>query len=119
MKALRFWEYAKDWLAFTFHVTHWTLHVIVGLGLFLLFKRLLRVPFSSMMPLLPIAALEAANEAVDFTRFYVSNWPWTPRSTMIEVALTLVPPSAIIGVARWREQALRRSRPVSADEAKS
>ena len=100
MKSLVFWERAKDWLAATFHVTHWTIHVVVGLALLVVFGRLLRVPLRSPWPLLPIALLEAINEAVDFARFHVSHWRWTPTPTLIEIALTLVPPATVVVMAR-------------------
>ena len=94
------WEAFKDWLAATIHVTHWDLHVIVGVSLFKLFGRLTHRPLTSFLPLLPVAGLEAINEAFDFGRYVMSGWPWTPRSTLIEIALTLLPSMAIIAAAR-------------------
>lgn len=94
------WEAFKDWLSTTLHLTHWHLHIIVGLVLLVLFGRLMRRPLSSFLPLAPIAALEALNEISDFTRYYVSGWPWTPTATAIEVALTLVPPIIVIVLSR-------------------
>ena len=94
------WEAFKDWLSTTLHLTHWHLHVVVGLVLLVLFGRLMRRPLRSFIPLAPIAVLEAINEISDFTRYYVSDWPWTPTSTAIEIALTLVPPTAVIVLAK-------------------
>lgn len=99
-----FWEGAKDWLARTLHVTHWDLHVIAGLMLFVLFGRLLRRPLTSFLPLLPVALLELVNECFDLSRYLLSGWPWTPGSTLIEIALTLLPPLALALVARLRRR---------------
>ena len=103
-QAVLFWEAAKDWLADTLHLTHWDLHVIVGLLLFVLFAKSFRRPLSSFLPLLPVIALELVNEAFDLSRYLLSGWPWTPRATIIEIALTLGPPFVLIGIARWYDR---------------
>ena len=94
------WETFKDWLSATVGLTHWDLHVILGLGLFLAFGRLLRRPPTSLLPLLPVALLEFGNETLDFLRAYIPHWSWNARDTAIEVALTLGPPLAVVVVAR-------------------
>ena len=49
------WETFKDWLAGTLRVTHWTLHVVLGVLMLLAFSRLFRRPLSSPILLVPIA----------------------------------------------------------------
>ena len=56
------WETFKDWLSARVHLSHWDLHVIVGLAIFLLFARLLRRPLTSLVPLIPVALLELATK---------------------------------------------------------
>jgi hypothetical protein len=94
------WEATKEWLSHSFGVSHLTLHLLVGLGLFFLFARLMRRPIASPLPLLPVAVLELLNEASDLTRYLVSGWPWSPSKTAVEVAMTLVPPFIVMLLAR-------------------
>ena len=89
------WEAFKDWLAASAHLTHWNLHVILGLGFFVLFALVLRRRLSSFVPLLPVALLEGGNELLDFLRAWLPHWRWNGRDTLIEIALTLVPPLAL------------------------
>ena len=101
------WETFKDWLSATVGLSHWDLHVIVGVGLFLAFGRLFRRPLSSLLPLIPVAVLELGNETMDFLRAYIPHWSWNAHDTVIEVALTLAPSLALVGAIRsW--PALRR-----------
>ncbi len=94
------WEGFKDWLSATAHLTHWDLHLLLGLGCFVLFARLLRRPLTSFAPLVPVAMLEAVNEGLDFLRAWIPHWAWNGRDTLVEVALTLVPPLLLAMVAR-------------------
>ncbi|WP_242097972.1 hypothetical protein [Sphingomonas sp. CROZ-RG-20F-R02-07] len=94
------WETFKDWLSATVHLTHWDLHVILGLAFFFAFGRLLRRPLTAFLPLLPVALLELGNETLDFLRAYIPHWDWNLHDTVIEVALTLGPPLCVILLAR-------------------
>lgn len=94
------WEDFKVWLSPAVHLTHYQLHVIVGLLLFFGFAFVLRRPPTAVLPLAPVAVLELANEASDYTRYAIDNYPWTPRETLIDIALTLGPPICVILVAR-------------------
>jgi hypothetical protein len=98
------WEAFKDWLAASLQVTHWTLHVIVGIALFPIFSKLLRKPLRSPVGLLPLAFLELLNETSDFLRYYIAGWPWSGYQTSVEVCLTILPPLMILILARmvWR-----------------
>ena len=90
------WEDFKDWLSANVHISHWTIHFALGIALLFIFGRLLRKPLTSAAPLIPIAILEFLNELLDFLRDYVPGWVWNYRSTVIEVALTIVPPAAVV-----------------------
>ena len=104
------WETFKDWLSKTVHLTHHQLHLLLGVLLLLIVGRLLRRPLGSWSPLLLVSALELVNELLDFTRYRVADWPWTPRETLIDIAITLAPPLVVVLVARlWSRR--RRTRP--------
>ena len=94
------WETFKDWLSATVHLSHWNLHVILGLASFLLFARLLRRPLTSFVPLIPVALLELGNETLDFLRAWIPHWTWNGHDTLIEIALTLGPPTLLVLLAR-------------------
>ena len=104
------WEAFKDWLSATVYLTHHDLHLVLGLGLTLGLGRLLRRPLGSWLPLLIVLALELLNEISDFARYYVSNWPWTPGETLVDIAITMLPPLAIVLAARWESARIRRRR---------
>lgn len=93
LSAVLAWETFKDRVSARVHPTHWDLHVILGLVLFLLFARLLRRPPTSLVPLVPVALLELGNETLDFLRAW-PRWCWNWPDTLIEIALTLAPPLA-------------------------
>ncbi len=95
------WEAFKDWLSTTVHLTHHDLHLLLGVGFTLAFGWILRRPLGSWLPLLIVVALELLNETSDFTRYHVSGWPWTPLPTLIDMAITILPPLAIVLAARW------------------
>lgn len=94
------WEQFKDWLSASVHLTHHELHVAIGLLLFVAFGRLLHRQMWSFLPLIPVAALETLNEVSDFTRYYLSGWPWTAHETVVDFELTLGPPLALLALAR-------------------
>lgn len=94
------WENFKDWLSNTIGLTHWDLHVIIGLVLLIVFGRIMRRPLGSFMPLVPIALLELGNETLDFLRTVYGAWYWNWPDTIVETALTLGPPLLVIVCAR-------------------
>lgn len=104
------WEAFKDWLSGTAHLTHHDLHLILGVLLTLAFGWLLRRPLGSWLPLAIVLGLELLNETSDFARYYVSGWPWTPRATLIDVALTMTAPLVIVIAARWHSADFYRFR---------
>lgn len=102
------WEAFKDWLSATVHLTHHDLHLILGLGLMLGFGAILRRPLGSWLPVLIVLGLELLNETSDFARYYFSGWPWTPRETLVDIAITMLPGLAIVLAARWDAASVRR-----------
>jgi hypothetical protein len=97
------WGDFKEDLSHVLHVPQAALHVAIGLLLYPLFARWMGVRWGSWRPLLPIAALELANEVIDVLRYFLSNWPWTPVNTFNDVVLTLLPVALVVlGYRRWR-----------------
>lgn len=96
------WEAIKEFFERTLGINHLVLHLVAGLALFMLFARLMRRPLGSAAPLIPVALLELLNEASDLTRYLVSGWPWPAGKTAVEVIFTVVPPTILMLIARWR-----------------
>ena len=94
------WETFKDWLSKTVGLTHWDLHIIIGLALLFGLGRIMRRPLRSFLPLLPIALLELGNEMLDFLRTVYGAWYWNWPDTIVEIGLTLGPPLLVILCAR-------------------
>lgn len=99
---LREWEAAKLDLSDTLHLSRDLLHVHVGLAVYALGCLLLREPIGSRRPVLIVLALELVNELVDFIRFQVGGWPWTPADTVADIVNTLLWPVALTLLARRR-----------------
>ena len=99
------WEAFKDWLSDTLYLTHNNLHLVLGVGLMLGLRWVLHKPLVSWTPWLIVLALETLNEISDFARYYLAGWPWTPQATLVDYALTMLPPLGIIVAARFAEKA--------------
>lgn len=104
------WEKFKVWLSAASGLTHHDIHLLLGVLLTLGFGSLLRRPLGSWLPLLLVFGLEMINEAFDFTRYYVDSYPWGPGPTLVDIALTMLPPLAIVLAARWDSQDFYRLR---------
>lgn len=98
------WETFKIWLSATFGLTHHDFHLLLGVLLTLGFGWLLRRPLGAWLQLLIVLGLELLNEAFDFTRYYVDSYPWGPGPTLVDIALTMLPPLAIVLAARWNSR---------------
>jgi hypothetical protein len=101
-RALLGWEWFKDWLSTTAGLSHHALHVVAGLAILAAGSVIFRRPLSTPWLLLPVAAFEAANEAMDYSRYAADAWPWTWGPSIAEAALTLAPPLLVVLLARWR-----------------
>lgn len=95
------WEAFKVWLTATTGLSHHDWHLLLGVLLTLGFTRLLRLPLGAWIPLLIVLALELVNEALDFTRYHIDGYPWGPGPMLVDIALTMLPPLAIVLAARW------------------
>lgn len=95
------WEMFKVWLSAMSGLTHHDFHLLLGVLLTLGFGWLLRRPLGSWLPLMLVLGLELVNETFDFIRYYVDSYPWGPGPTCVDIALTIVPPLAIVLAARW------------------
>lgn len=95
------WEAAKVWLTETLPFSHDDYHLVLGVLMTLGLGWVLRRPLGSWLPLLIVLALELTNEALDFTRYYVDSYPWGPGPMLSDIALTMLPPLAIVLAARW------------------
>lgn len=104
------WESFKVWLSDISGLTHHDFHLILGVLLTLGFGRALRLPLGAWTPLLIVFALELVNEAFDFTRYHVDHYPWGPGPMLVDIALTMVPPLAIVLAARWDTHEYRHFR---------
>ena len=109
------WEKFKVWLTANTSLTHHDYHLILGVLLTIGFGWLLRRPLGSWLPLGIVFALEIVNEILDFTRYYVDSYPWGPGPMLVDIAITIVPPLAIVLAARWERS--RAVAPVRGDRA--
>lgn len=104
------WERFKVWLSATSGLTHHDFHLLLGVLLTLGFGWLLRRPLGSWLPLILVFGLELINEAFDFIRYHIDSYPWGPGPMLFDIALTMLPPLAIVMAARWNSPQFRRGR---------
>ncbi len=95
------WEMFKVWLSATSGLTHHDFHLLLGVLLTLGFGWVLRRPLGAWLPLILVFGLELVNEAFDFIRYYIDSYPWGPGPMLVDIALTMLPPLAIVLAARW------------------
>jgi len=95
------WEAFKVWLTATTGLSHHDWHLLLGVLLTLGFTWLLRLPLGAWAPLLIVLAMELVNEVLDFTRYHIDGYPWGPGPMMVDIALTVLPPLAIVLAAWW------------------
>jgi hypothetical protein len=95
------WEAFKVWLTATTGLSHHDYHLILGVLLTLGSGWLLRRPLDSWLPLLIVLGLELLNETSDFIRYRIGGYPWGPKPMLVDIALTMLPPLAIVLAARW------------------
>ena len=105
------WEVFKVWLTATSGLTHHDFHLLLGVLLTLGFGWLLRRPLGSWLPLILVLGLELVNEAFDFIRYHIDSYPWGPGPMLVDIALTMLPPLAIVLAARWESPEFQRFRP--------
>jgi hypothetical protein len=103
------WEKMKVWLTANTSLTHHDYHLILGVLMTIGLGWLLRRPLGSWLPLGIVFALEIVNEILDFTRYYVDSYPWGPGPMLIDIAITILPPLAIVLAARWERRRAARA----------
>lgn len=110
LELLKGWERLKTMISTELQLDRSVLHVHVGLACYVTAATLLRRPFGSWLPLAAVAVVELANELLDFARYQLSDWPWTPAGTVRDAIDTLFWP-AILTVANRIRQRLFRFEP--------
>ena len=104
------WERLKEEIGAALAIGEPILHVIAGLGIYLIATPILRARIGDWKPLIPVLVAEGANETSDILRYWHSGWPWTAHGTILDVLFTVVPPLAIIVFVRAaREHAASRA----------
>lgn len=93
-----------DSIVALFGASHATMHVHVGLALYLAVQLMVRTRRGSMTALHVVAAAELVNECMD--RAYSGSWNW--HDTLSDVVLTLMWPVAITLVSQIRRAAWER-----------
>jgi cell shape-determining protein MreD len=97
------WGTLKDWLSDVLQVSHAELHIHLGLLAFLLLA--LTIGRRRLWaPLIVVAVLEGANEAIDVARYWLSGWPWTPQPTIEDIVNTLLWPAILTVVVAVRRR---------------
>jgi len=89
------------------------LHILVGFILFLLAARLLRSSVGSFRPWLALLLIELGNEAYDL---HVELWPNLGSQLgegAKDILLTMILPTLLLAIARWRPQWLVGRGPAS------
>lgn len=101
------WHQGKLFIEHTVTITHESLHVIVGVLVWLFFALLFRRPITSWKPWLWLFAVILWNETVDL---WVEQWPDPGQQYgegMKDVILTMLLPSILMAAARWRPDLFR------------
>lgn len=102
------WIEAKAFVEAASGISHDALHVILGVAVQLLAAALLRSSLAGVGPWLVVLALELVNEWNDLA---VEQWPspgqqWGESAK--DLALTMVLPTLLLLIARWRPGLFRR-----------
>ena len=96
------WYQVKLFIEHASGISMDALHVLVGFFLFVIAARLLRTGVASPRPWLALLLLELFNEAYDL---HVERWPNLASQLgegAKDILLTMVLPTLIMVVARWR-----------------
>lgn len=105
---MRSWHEGKLFVEHSLAIEHGTLHVIVGVTLWLAFGLLLRRPLSAWMPWLWLLAVILWNETVDL---WMERWPHPGMQYgegAKDILLTMFVPTMIFLAIRARPDLFRR-----------
>ena len=103
------WHQGKVFIEYTLNIEHGTLHVIVGVLLWLAFALLLRRPVTSWVPWLLVFAIIVWNEIVDL---WFEVWPEPGRQYgegFKDILLTMFVPTVLMLAARSRPDLFRQA----------
>ena len=101
------WHQGKVFIEYTLSIEHGTLHVIVGVLLWLAFALLLRRPVTDRVPWLLVFAIIVWNEIVDL---WFEVWPEPGRQYgegFKDILLTMFVPTVLMLAARSRPDLFR------------
>lgn len=101
------WHQGKVFIEYTVHIEHGTLHVIVGVLLWLAFALLMRRPVTNWVPWLLAFAVILWNEMVDL---WFEVWPEPGRQYgegFKDILLTMFVPTVLMLAARSRPDLFR------------
>ncbi len=101
---LSFWYEAKMFVKHSTEIEEGTLHVLVGVLIWLVFAMLSRRRVSSWLPWFGLLAVIVLNEVVD-----LGAEPWPDRSMQYgesasDLILTMLLPTVILLAVRWRPE---------------
>jgi hypothetical protein len=106
--AMTSWHQGKLFIEHSLTINHDSLHMLVGVLLWLAFGLLLRRPLTSWRPWLWLFAIILWNETVDL---WIEQWP-DPGQQYGEGAkdllLTMAVPTILLFAARWRPDLFRQ-----------
>ena len=103
------WHQGKVFIEHSLRIEHGTLHVIVGLLLWLIFALLLRRPLTAWLPWLLVFAVIVWNETVDL---WFEIWPDPARQYgegLKDILLTMFVPTLLMLAARYRPDLFRQT----------
>jgi hypothetical protein len=109
MNVMSSWHQGKLFIEHTLRIEHGTLHVMVGMLLWLVFALLLRRPITSWAPWLLVFAVILWNETVDL---WFEVWPDPGRQYgegFKDILLTMFVPTILMLAARVRPDLFRGS----------
>jgi hypothetical protein len=101
------WHQGKVFIEYSLKIEHGTLHVLVGVLLWLVFALLLRRPITSWTPWLLIFGVILWNEIVDL---WFEVWPTPGRQYgegFKDLVLTMFVPTVLMLAARFRPDLFR------------
>lgn len=107
--AMGTWHEGKLFIEHSLAIEHGTLHVIVGVLLWLAFALLLRRPLSTWLPWLWLFAVILWNETVDL---WMEKWPHPGMQYgegAKDILLTMLVPTIILFASRARPDLFRRA----------
>jgi hypothetical protein len=101
------WHEAKLFVEHSLAIEHGTLHVIVGVLIWLVLALLMRRPITSSRPWLWLLAIIAFNEGVDL---WIEQWPHPGQQYgegAKDLLLTMIVPTVLMIAARVRPDLFR------------